>query len=270
MKKKLIRLLFAAAIMFCIHQPSQAVAAETLTDPVRIGSFTYFDMNNDGLNEKIGIFPELSDGIMTGYTIRVNDSQVLDVKIAEKKQCTGIDAFTVDTKSSDVYTDLYISQFNEKGYFDGNVYRYDGKKLKKIYSVKNAMNFSANLTLAHEQPGNGKLRFCVQGYPVGKNTKLGEYEVYMDFKISNGKITCNVSTYRTTADYQSKSCLEACRSFKVYKDKSLKKKAFTIKAGEKFFVTKIVTAKGKITYLQIQNTDGKSGWVKAPTKKWVK
>lgn len=270
MKHAIAKFLMITSACLCIQQPCIAHAAKTLTDPVKIGSFTYFDMNRDGLNEKIGIFPNMSGGILEGYTIRVNDTQIFEEKISSKKQCSGIDALTIDTDSKDDYTDLYISQFNEKGYFDGNVYRYDGKTLKKIYNLANVMKLSVNPTLAHEQPGNGKIRFCVPGYPVGKNTKLGEYEVYIDYTISKKTLKCSDSTFRTTDDYQTKSCLEAYRSFKVYKDKAQKKKAYTIKTGEKFYVTKLVTEKGKITYLEIKNTDGKKGWVSAPTQKWVK
>ena len=246
------------------------MAAQTWTNPVKIGGFTYFDMNNDGMNEKIGIFPNMTGGILEGYTIRVNDVHVLEVKISEKKQCSGIDAIVIDTKSSDKYTDLYISQFNKTGFFDGNVYRFDGKTLKKIYNLQNVMKLSTSPVPAHGQPGNGKIRFAVPGYSVGKNTKLGEYEIYMDFKISKGKITCSDTTFKTTEDYQSKSCLEAYRSFKVYKDKSQKTKAYTVKTGEKFYVTKIVSSKGKITHLMIKNADGKTGWIAAPAKKFVK
>lgn len=270
MKKIIAKFLIATTVFCGIQSPDIAKAASTLTNPVKIGGFAYFDMNNDQLNEKIGIFPTMEGGTLKGYSIRVNDTQVLDEKISTKKMCSGIDALTIDTNSKDNYTDLYIAQFNENGYFDGNVYRYDGTTLKKIYNLKNVMKLSVNPTLAHDQPGNGKIRFCVPGYPVGKNTKLGEYEVYMDFKISKGKLSCTDTVYRTTDDYQIKSCMEAYRSFKVYKDKSLKKKAYTIKAGEKFTVTKLVTQNGKITHLLVKNTAGKTGWVKAPTKKWVK
>lgn len=270
MKKIGLKLFVLASLVFGLGKADCVQAAETLTDPVKIGSFAYFDMNNDGLNEKIGIFPNMSGGILDGYTIRVNDSQVLDVKISTKKQCSGIDAFTVDTKSSDNFTDLCISQLNETRYFDGNVYRYDGKTLKKIYNLANVMKLSANASPSHVQPGNGKIRFAVPGYPIGKNTKLGEYEVYMDFKISKGKLTCSDTTFKTTENYQAKSCLEAYRSFKVYKDKAQKKKVYTINAGEKFYVTKIVSSKSKITHLQIKNQDGKTGWIVAPTKKWIK
>lgn len=270
MKKAIARFLILTTAFLCLQQPGTVTTAATLTNPARIGSFTYFDMNDDGLNEKIGIFPNISGGILEGYTIRANDVQVLEEKISSKKNCSGIDALTVDTDSKDGYMDLYIAQFNEKGYFDGNVYRYNGKKLKKIYNLKNVMKLSVNPTLAHEQPGNGKIRFCVPGYPVGKNTRLGEYEVYMDFKISDGKISCTDTVYRTTDDYQIKSCLEAHRSFKVYKDQAQKKRSYTIKAGEKFTVTKLVTKKGKIVRLCIKNNAGKTGWVNAPTKKWVK
>ena len=270
MKKAWMKLLVMSAMIFTISNTDCVMAAETLTNPAKIGGFTYFDMNNDGMNEKIGIFPNMTGGILEGYTIRVSDVQALEVKMDVKKQCSGIEVLTIDTKSSDNYTDLYISQFNETGYFDGNVYRYDGKNLKKIYNLKNVMKLSANAVPSHEQPGNGKIRFAVPGYPVGKNTKLGEYEVYMDFKISKGKITCSDTSFKTTENYQSKSCLEAYRSFKVYKDKSQKTKAYTIKQGEKFYVTKIVTSKGKITHLMIKNIDGKTGWIVAPTKKFVK
>ena len=270
MKKILKRLFLITMIVVGLGSTERAMAAQTLTNPVKIGSFVYFDMNNDGLNEKIGIFPNMTGGILEGYSIRVNDSQVLDVKISTKKQCSGIDALTIDTKSTDDFTDLYISQFNESGYFDGNVYRYDGNSLKKIYNLANVMKLSVNAVPSHEQPGNGKIRFAVPGYPIGKNTKLGEYEVYMDFKISNGKLTCSDTTFKTTESYQTKSCLEAYRSFKVYKDKNQQTKAYTIKAGEKFYVTKIVSSKSKITHLQIKNKDGKTGWIVAPTKKWIK
>ena len=237
---------------------------------MKIGGFTYFDMNQDGANEKIGIFPTMDEGILTGYTLRINDSDTLEASVSKKKQCSGIQAVMVDTKSKDKYTDLCITYYNQSGCFDGNVYRYDGKKVKKLYNLKNVTTLSNNLTIAHEQPGNGSIRFSVSGYPVGKNKKLGESEIYMDFKISDKKIVCKDTTFLTTENYQSSTPLEAYRSFKVYKTKDLKKKSFTIKAGEKFYITKIVTSKGKITYLQIKNTNQKIGWIKAPTKKFVK
>lgn len=271
MKRKIMKFIAAVAVMAGIGNAYQVMAAETLTAPVRIGSFAYFDMDGDGSNEKIGIFPDTSNGPkLAGYTLRVNDTHVLDTKIGEKKECIGIDALMVDTDTSDQFTDLYISQFNETGYFDGNVYRYDGKTLKKLYSVKNAMKLSVNASPSHEQPGNGKIRFTVPGYPVGKNTKLGEYEIYMDFAISKGSVKCSDTVFRTTANYQSTKTLEAYKAFKVYKDKSLKKKAYSVKAGEKFYVTKIVVSKGKIKYLAIKNGSGKTGWIAAPTKKFVK
>ena len=73
MKKVIARFLILAAAFLCLQQPGTATAAATLTNPARIGSFTYFDMNDDGLNEKIGIFPNISGGILEGYTIRAND-----------------------------------------------------------------------------------------------------------------------------------------------------------------------------------------------------
>lgn len=271
MKGKVWKYIAAIVLVIGIGSAHEVMAAETLTDPVRVGSYAYFDMDGDGMNEKIGIFPDMSNGPkLAGYTLRVNDTQVLEVKIGEKKECTGVDALMVDTDSSDHFTDLYISQFNESGYFDGDVYRYDGKVLKKLYSVKNAMKLSANASPAHEQPGNGKLRFTMPGYPVGKNTKLGEYEIYMDFKIVKGNVKCSDTAFKTTANYQSTKTLEAYKAFKVYKDKSLKKKAYSVKTGEKFYVTKIVVSKGKIKYLAIKNGSGKTGWIAAPTKKFVK
>ena len=269
MKKKFISLICAVTLALSTTAVPVS-AAETLTNPVKIGGFTYFDLNQDGANEKIGIFPTTEGGVLVGYTLRINDKQSLEQSISVKKKCNGIQAWTVDTKSSDSYTDLCISQYNEKGCFDGNVYRFDGKKLKKIYSIKNVAKLSDNPVVTHEQPGNGKIRFTVSGYPVGKNKKLGEYEIYMDFKISDKKIVCKNTTFTTTEAYQNDTCLEAYRSFKVYKNKDLKKKSYTIHSGEKFYITKIVVSNGKITYLQIKNTDQKKGWIKAPTKKFIK
>lgn len=271
MIKKVLKTAMMFGIMLLgLGTALSANAAETLTEPVRTGTFAYFDMNHDEMNEKIGIFANMSGDILDGYTIRINDMLELQEKISVKKQCSGIEALMIDTRSKDQYTDLYISQYNKTGFFDGNVYRYDGKSLKKLYNLANVMKLSKNATPTHEQPGNGKIRFSVPGYPVGKNTKLGEYEVYMDFKISKGKLSCSDTTFKTTENYQAGTSLEAYRSFKVYKDKSQKKKAYTVKTGEKFYVTKIVTSKGKITYLTVKNTSGKTGWIKAPTKKFIK
>ena len=270
MKLQKIYVLLIMVLMLILGNSDEAYAAKTLTNPLKIGSFNYVDLDKDCINEKIGIFPETENGLLLGYCVMVNDTVELTVKISSKKQCSGIDALTIVTNSSDKYTDIFISQYNSNGYFDGNVYRYNGKHLKKLYNLKNVMKLSSNPSLAHEQPGNGKIRFVVPGYPIGKNRHLGEYEIYMDFKIANSTIMCTDTAFKTTENYQNSTSLEAARTFTVYKDKSAKKKCFTVKTGDKFYITKIITSKNKITYLMIQNTKGKKGWILLPAKKWIK
>lgn len=269
MKYNKVQIAIVLVTLLGAINPVGVDAAQTLTNPVRIGSFNSIDMNHDGSNENVGIFPNVENGTLKSYQLIINGLSAVEEKFHSKESCMGVTAFTLDVKAGDGHTDLYVAHYNEDGCFGGSIYRYTGKKLKKICDLRNVMKLSNNPTLVHEQPGNGKLRFAVPGHPVGKNKYLGDYEIYMDFSISKGQLKCTDKTFRTTENYQN-SCIEAARSFRVYKDKKQQKRYYKVTAGDKFYITKVVSDKGKIKYLMIKNLEGQSGWIQLPSRRWIK
>lgn len=225
-------------------------------------TYNRYDVTGDGKADTIRISSVSleADEWDVGLKVEINGKEVL-----YNKDCYyyGIEASLCTLKNGKVYLYLYNPGDDGDAYYCG-LYQYKNGKLE---CVLNMNKFYGSDKLGYHTNGEVK---AVSGNKITvgiyqQNYELGGISVNFDYIYSKEKLvkSGNVAKdYKCWAAESNGGKLTANYDIKVYAEKSCKRKAFTLRRGEKIKIKSIYCKSGKMLLKVHRLSDGKKGYIK--------
>ncbi|MDD3172346.1 MAG: hypothetical protein PHF63_01540 [Herbinix sp.] len=258
--KKFILLLAMCCLIPFMHT-DKVEAKSTKVITLEEGKEYNYDLNGDGKKEKI----KYSSTIMEdgGIQYNVNVNKKLAIKTYSEGEGEGAGFYLIDIDSKDNYKELYVKVVGDTGYYiEGNVYRYEGNKLKIYCSTDNVGEVAGRFELDPVKTQNGIITFVMDA-PFYSGS-LGSFYAYIPFKVENGKMALvKKGAYEVSTDWQKKEYI-ATKTLSASTTMGGKKKAFSMRLGDTFYLLKISVKDGEIRYIKIKDATGTVGWIKVP------
>ncbi len=239
-------LICVMALGFCI---SSRAAEPGVTKLYRNRTYSNYDLDGNGKNEKI---------VYKRSAVYVNGKKIYSLKGYET------DCRIITLKNGKQFLYVFAGE-------DGSpkstykILRYRKGKATVVADLsglmKNYHNSSAIMWAWNT--GVWVSDNTVRVFISEMNWTVGSKVFVIEYSYKNGTLKRKSNSGSVIDRY---GYLYAAKSFSTYKSAGSKKKAFTVKKGEKISVTGY-TLKSNVLYLKLRNTQGKSGWIKALTRR---
>lgn len=241
--------------------------AATLTDLQFIqGSTTlYQDITGDGKADSIRIYADKKGTYYyEALTVYVNDKLALSENL---DYCSGVSVRFLSCSKKKNYLQLLVSA--DGGYMYLNkLYSYSRGKLVTALDLGQEDNASATVTKVTRK--SVTVKFSIQPWETGRVEWKYVYQPKgkkLKIKSKTAKVTSVIGSFNTTdgySNYFKQNKFVAKKEITFYTSTSMKKKAFTVKAGD---VVKLQKVKGMGDHMYLSFKKGKkTGWQKVNGK----
>lgn len=258
-KRIIYTIVMCCLISFMHTEKAEAKSTNVIT--LEEGKEYKYDLNGDGKKEKIKYTITTMKNGGSQYNLSVNKKVVK--KIYTEGEGEGAGFYLLDIDSKDNYKEIYVKVCGDTGYYiEGNVYRYDASKIKKYSSTDNVGEVAARFELDSVQTQGGIVAF-VMDTPFS-NIYLGSLYAYIPFKVESGNMTLvKKDAYDVSIDWKKKEYI-ATKSLSASTTLGGKKKAFSLRLGDTFYLLQISIKNGEISHIKIKDETGAEGWMKVP------
>lgn len=254
-----IILLFIAVIV----SKKDVVAATPGVDTLQMDkTYGSYDINGDKKKDTIKFTAVTNaSGAHTGMALYVNNKKIYSLPVS-MGVAGSVQVITL--KNGQVFLHIWT---NEGMYKKSRLIQYKGGKVKLISDFSSMPKKYVSYSYVYTLEGPG---ITVSGNSVTVKVKActwtaGVQFLMFKYNYKNGTLKRAATTGNVLPPDPSMKKVTAVRAFPAYKKVNNKQKAFTVKKNKKVQLTKYYY-NGKVLWMQVKNSDGKTGWIPGLTQ----